>query len=209
MSRYLVTSALPYANGKIHLGHIAGAYLPADIYCRFTRLKGKEVLYVCGSDEHGAAITISADIENTSPKNIIDKYHFSNKDSFEKFGISFDNYSRTSLPLHHDTARDFFSKLLKNGFLSEKTEKQFFDSQKKLFLPDRYILGTCPNCGNDNARGDQCEKCGAHYDQTELINPMSVFSNTTPVLKQTSHFYFKLDMFQEFLESYIDSNQDS
>jgi methionyl-tRNA synthetase len=187
MNRILITSALPYANGFVHLGHLAGAYLPADIYARFMRLMGKEVLYICGSDEHGAAITIAAEYEKTSPKHIIDKYHFANLEAFKKFGMSFDFYSRTSNETHHKVALEFFERMLKNGFLTEKTDQQFFDSKTKMFLPDRYVEGTCPVCGFDKARGDQCDKCGAYYEQTQLIKPVSIVSGTTPEVKHTIH----------------------
>ena len=154
--RYLITSALPYANGYIHLGHCAGAYLPADIYVRFLRLKGKRTLWVCGSDEHGVAITIAAEKEGKSPKEIIDKYHEANKSAFDRFGMSFDIFSRTSLPIHHETAREFFADFLKKGYLIAKEEEQFFDPVAQMFLPDRYVEGVCPNCGYNKARGDQC-----------------------------------------------------
>ncbi|MDR0926528.1 MAG: methionine--tRNA ligase [Ignavibacteria bacterium] len=206
MSRTLITSALPYANGYIHLGHLAGAYLPADIYARYMRLAGKEVLYVCGSDEHGVAITISADKEGVPPKQIIDKYHKANLEAFAKFGMSFDFYSRTSNKLHHEDSVFFFEKMLSNGFLTEKEEEQFYDEKAKMFLPDRYVEGTCPVCGEEGARGDQCDKCGAYYEQTELKNPISVVSNTVPTIKKTTHWYFKLGQFQEFIETYIESN---
>jgi methionyl-tRNA synthetase len=206
MKRTLITSALPYSNGYIHLGHLAGAYLPADMYARFMRLSGEEVLYICGSDEHGVAITISAEREKTTPKHIIDKYHKANLEAFVKFGMSFDFYSRTSNKLHKETAIDFFEKMLKQGYLAEKEENQFYDEKAKMFLPDRYVEGTCPNCGSDKARGDQCDKCGAYYEQTELKNPISIVTKTTPQVKKTTHWYFKLGMFQEFLETYIESN---
>jgi len=157
MKRILITSALPYANGYIHLGHCAGAYLPADIYARFLRLSGEEVLFVCGSDEHGVAITIAADKEKVSPKDIIDKYHNANLEAFRKFGMTFDIYSRTSNELHHETALEFFQDLLDKDFLVERQEEQFFDATAKMFLPDRYVEGICPNCGYDKARGDQCD----------------------------------------------------
>jgi len=208
MERILITSALPYANGNIHLGHLAGAYLPADMYARFMRLLGREVLYICASDEHGVAINISAENEKTTPQNIIDKYHKANLEAFAKFGMSFDFYSRTSNNLHHKFALDFFETLLKNGYLIEKTEKQFYDDKAKMFLPDRYVEGTCPACEYDKARGDQCDKCGAYYDQIKLKNPISTVSKTTPIVKETTHWYFKLGMFQEFLEFYIDGNAD-
>ena len=205
MNRILITSALPYANGNIHLGHLAGAYLPADIYARFMRLMGEEVLYICASDEHGVAINISAENENTTPKQIIDKYHKANLEAFAKFGMSFDFYSRTSNKMHHANALDFFETLLKKGYLVEKTTEQFYDKQASMFLPDRYVEGICPECGYDKARGDQCDKCGAYYDQINLKNPVSVVSNTTPIVRETTHWYLRLSIFQEFLEAYIDS----
>lgn len=206
MTRTLITSALPYANGYIHLGHLAGAYLPADIYARFMRLSGEEVLYICGSDEHGVAITISAEKEGVTPKEIIDKYHNDNLNAFTTFGMSFDFYSRTSNKLHHKDSVDFFEELLRKGFLLEREEKQFFDTQANMFLPDRYVEGECPNCGAEGARGDQCDKCGAYYEQTELKNPKSTINGSTPVLKSTTHWYFKLGDFQESVEAYIDAN---
>ena len=209
MKRTLITSALPYANGYIHLGHLAGAYLPADMFARFMRLSGEEVLYICGSDEHGVAITISAENEKTTPKYIIDKYHKANLEAFAKFGMSFDFYSRTSSKTHHETALDFFENLLKKGYLEEKEEEQFYDKKAKMFLPDRYVEGTCPVCGDDKARGDQCDKCGAYYEQTELKNPISIVTSTTPVVKKTTHWFFKLGMFQSFIESYIVSHADT
>ncbi len=207
LKRTLITSALPYANGYLHLGHISGAYLPADMYARFLRISGEEVLYVCGSDEHGVAINISADKEKVSPQAIIDKYHFANNDAFDKFGMSFDIYSRTSLPEHHETAREFFAQALNLGYLNEKEEEQFYDTQANMFLPDRYVEGICPNCGSDKARGDQCDNCGAYYNQTELKNPISIISGKTPVVKKTTHWYYKFDLFQKFLEDYIAENE--
>jgi len=206
MSRILVTSALPYANGYLHLGHCAGAYLPADIYSRHKRLLGKELLYVCGSDEHGVAITIAAEQEGVKPKQIIDKYHEANKSAFEKFGMSFDIYSRTSKLIHHETAKAFFVDFLKKGLLIEKKEEQFFDPKKNIFLPDRYVEGVCPNCGADGARGDQCDSCGAYYNQLELKNPKSRVSGETPIVKKTTHWYMQFDKFQSFLEEYIESH---
>jgi methionyl-tRNA synthetase len=207
MTKILVTSALPYANGYIHLGHLAGAYLPADIFVRFKRLMGEEVLYVCGSDEHGVAITIAADKEKVTPKDIIEKYHNSNKEAFDKFAMSFDVYSRTSHSAHHLTAKEFFADFLKKGHLVKRETEQFFDRKANMFLPDRYVEGVCPNCGNESARGDQCDSCGAYYSQTELKNPKSLVSNETPILKSTVHWYFKFQDFQGFLEKYIDDNQ--
>lgn len=202
--KVLVTSALPYANGPIHLGHLSGAYLPADIYVRYKRLNGDDVLYICGSDEHGVPITISADREKVSPQVIIDRYHEANKKAFEHFGMSFDNYSRTSFPIHHETAREFFLEFYKRGLLIEKKSLQFFDEKVSMFLPDRYVEGTCPKCGNDEARSDECENCGSLYDPSELINPRSKISGGKPSLKETTHYYFPLGKFQKRLESYVD-----
>ena len=206
MSRTLITAALPYVNSYIHLGHLAGAYLPADMYARFLRLSGREVLFVCGSDEHGVAITISAEKEKTTPQAIIDKYHPMNEQSFATFGMSFDIYSRTSLPTHHETAREFFLDWLEKGLLTEKEEPQFFDESANMFLPDRYVEGICPNCKKDGARGDQCDSCGATYEQTALIDPKSVISGKTPIVKSTKHWYFKMGEFQKPLEEYIESH---
>ncbi|MDP1677849.1 MAG: methionine--tRNA ligase [Bacteroidota bacterium] len=204
--RILVTSALPYANGHIHLGHLAGCYVPSDIYTRYQRLQQREVLHICGSDEHGVAITISAEKEKTTPQAIVDKYHKANKESFKKFGIKFDNYSRTSLPIHHETSKEFFLDLLSKGYLKEKEEEQFYDADAKMFLPDRYVEGTCPNCGNDKARGDQCDNCGKYYDQLELKNPKSLITGKTPIVKKTKHWFFTLGKFQKKLEEYTESH---
>ena len=201
--RILVTAALPYANGPIHLGHLAGAYMPADIYVRFQRLSGKEIVFICGSDEHGVPITLTADKEHTTPQAIVDRYHAMNKSAFEKMSMSFDNYSRTSLPLHHTTALGFFLDFHKRGILREKKEKQFFDQKANMFLPDRYVEGTCPVCANPEARGDQCERCGSYLNPTELISPKSKISGETPVLKETSHLFFPLGDYQKRLEHYI------
>lgn len=209
MTKYLLTSALPYSNGYLHLGHLAGAYLPADIFARFKRLSGEEVLYVCGSDEHGVAITIAAEKEGVTPQDIIDKYHNANKAAFDGFSMSFDIYSRTSKAEHHQTAREFFADFIKKGYLEKKETEQFYDEQANMFLPDRYVEGECPNCGKDGARGDQCDNCGAYYSQTELKNPISLISKKTPLLKQTTHWYFKFGEFQDFLENYIKENENA
>jgi methionyl-tRNA synthetase len=201
--KILVTAALPYANGNIHLGHLSGAYLPADIYARYHRLKGNYIVFVCGSDEHGVPITISADKEKVKPKVIIDRYHENNKKAFDRFGMSFDVYSRTSLPVHHETAREFFLEFFNRGLLKEKKTLQFFDEKVKMFLPDRYVEGVCPNCGFDQARSDECENCGALYEPTELKNPKSKISGDTPVLKETSHWYMPLGDYQQRLEQYV------
>lgn len=202
--KVLVTSALPYANGPIHLGHLSGAYLPADIYVRYKRLNGDDVLYICGSDEHGVPITISADKEKVSPQVIIDRFHEANKKAFEKFGMSFDNYSRTSLPIHHETAKEFFLEFFNRGLFIEKKSNQFYDEKAKMFLPDRYVEGTCPRCGNEQARSDECENCGSLYDPSELKNPKSKVSGETPVLKETTHYFFPLGKYQPALEKYVD-----
>jgi len=200
----LITSALPYANGPLHLGHLAGAYLPADIFARYQRLMGKEILWVCGSDEHGAAITLRAKKEGIDPREIIDKYHALNKQSFEKLGISFDYYHRTSEPLHHETSQEFFLKLLEQGDQFEvKTTEQYYDPEADQFLADRYIKGTCPNCGFDEAFGDQCENCGKDLSPTELINPTSTISGAKPELRKTKHWFFRLDHHEEWLKEWI------
>ncbi|MCB9292016.1 MAG: methionine--tRNA ligase [Lewinellaceae bacterium] len=204
--RYLITSALPYANGALHLGHLAGAYLPADIYVRYLRLLGKDVVWVCGSDEHGAAITIRAKKEGISPQEIIDKYHHLNKGTFARLGISFDYYHRTSAPLHHETSQDFFLKLYNKGDEFEEREiEQYYDEEFDQFLADRYITGTCPKCGHEEAFGDQCENCGSDLSPLELINPRSTLSGKAPQLKKTRHWYFKLDKHEEWLRQWIDT----
>jgi len=206
--KILVTSALPYANGPIHLGHLSGAYLPADIYVRYKRLNGDDVIYICGSDEHGVPITISADKEKVSPQVIIDRYHEVNKKAFARFGMSFDNYSRTSIPIHHETAKEFFLEFYNRGLFIEKKSLQFFDDKANMFLPDRYVEGTCPKCGNEEARSDECENCGSLYDPSELKNPKSKISGGTPKLKETSHYYFPLGKYQPALEKYVDEMND-
>lgn len=205
--RYTITSALPYANGPLHIGHLAGAYIPADIFVRYLRLKKKDVVYICGSDEHGAAITIKAKKEGTTPQAIIDKYHQQIKDSFEQFGISFDIYHRTSSPIHHDLSQEFFLNLYHKGEFVEKYSEQYFDEDFQQFLADRYITGTCPNCHNENAYGDQCERCGTSLNPTDLINPVSTLSGKTPVLRPTKHWYLPLDKYQPWLESWIDTKE--
>ena len=202
--RTLMTSALPYANGPLHLGHLAGAYLPADIYARYLRLQGREVLWVCGSDEHGAAITLRAKKEGTTPRAIIDEYHALNKGSFAALGISFDYYHRTSEPLHHATSREFFTELLERGDQFDvKTTEQYYDPKIDQFLADRYIQGTCPNCGNPEAYGDQCEVCGRDLSPTELIDPVSAISGAKPELRETRHWFFRLDEHEEWLKTWI------
>ncbi|GAB3915359.1 methionine--tRNA ligase [Mucilaginibacter boryungensis] len=201
--RYTITSALPYANGPLHIGHLAGAYMPADIFVRYLRLKKKDVVYICGSDEHGAAITIKAKKEGTTPQAIIDKYHGQIKQSFEEFGISFDIYHRTSSPIHHDLSQEFFLNLYEKGEFIEKYSEQYFDEDYQQFLADRYITGTCPNCSNPNAYGDQCERCGTSLNPTDLINPVSTLSGKTPILKPTKHWFLPLDKYQPWLENWI------
>jgi methionyl-tRNA synthetase len=201
--RYTVTAALPYANGPLHIGHIAGAYLPADIYVRFLRLRENDVIFICGSDEHGAAITLKAKKENITPQQLVDKYHELMKNAFADFGIDFNIYHRTSSPLHHQTAADFFSVMYKKGKFTEETSEQYYDEENKLFLADRYITGTCPKCGNESAYGDQCEKCGSTLSPTDLINPKSVLSGKTPVMKTTSHWYLPLGEHEAWLKEWI------
>lgn len=201
--RYLITSALPYANGPKHIGHLAGAYLPADIYVRYLRAQKKDVVYVCGSDEHGAAITIQAMKENTTPRAIVDKYHEMLKSNMADLGISFDIYHRTSEPIHHETAQEFFTALNNAGELEQKETEQYYDEEAKTFLADRYIVGTCPVCGNENAYGDQCEKCGTSLSPEQLINPRSTLSGNAPVKKSTTHWYLPLNKHEDFLREWI------
>ncbi|HLT42632.1 MAG TPA: methionine--tRNA ligase [Sphingobacteriaceae bacterium] len=203
IKKFTITSALPYANGPLHIGHLAGAYIPGDIFSRFQRLKKHDVLYVCGSDEHGAAITIKAKKEGTTPKEIIDKYHSQIKDSFEKLGMSFDIYHRTSEKIHHELSQEFFLNLYEKGEFIEKTSEQYFDEEFQQFLADRYITGTCPNCRSENAYGDQCEKCGSSLNPTDLINPISTLSGKAPILKETTHWYLPLDKYQSWLEKWL------
>ena len=201
--RYTVTAALPYANGPLHIGHIAGAYLPADTYVRFLRLRGEDVAFVCGSDEHGVAITIGAKKEGLTPREFVDKYHNLMKKAFSDFGISFDIYSRTSNEVHYKTAQEFFRKIYDQGLFIEDTSDQYYDEQEKIFLADRYIVGTCPNCGHPNAYGDQCEKCGTSLSPKQLINPRSTVSGQAPVLRPTKHWYFPLDKFEAWLKEWL------
>jgi len=201
--RYLITSALPYANGLKHVGHLAGAYIPADIYARYLRAQKRDVVFVCGSDEHGTAIPIQAMKEGTTPQTIIDKYHQAMKEDFDDLDISFDIYHRTSSPLHHETAQEFFTKLNDAGELETKETEQFFDESTKTFLADRYIKGTCPNCGSDRAFGDQCENCGTTLSPDELINPVSTLSGATPIKKKTTHWYLPLGKHEQFLREWI------
>lgn len=201
--RYTVTTALPYANGPVHIGHLAGVYIPADTYVRYLRMKGEEVLFVGGSDEHGVPITIKAEKEGCTPQDIVDRYHNIIKDSFEKLGISYDIYSRTSSKTHHETAAAFFKKLYEDGKFIERETEQFFDPERNKFLSDRYIIGTCPKCGNDHAYGDQCEKCGSSMSPEELINPHSALSGAKLVKKATKHWYLPLDQYEQWLRDWI------
>ncbi len=201
--RYLVTSALPYANGPVHIGHLAGVYIPSDIYTRYLRLKGRDVISVCGSDEHGVPITIKARKEGVTPQEIVDRYHAIIKRSFERLGIAFDIYSRTSSKTHAQTASDFFKKLYDEGKFIEKTSLQYYDEEAQTFLADRYIVGTCPKCGNDRAYGDQCEKCGSTLSPDELIDPHSAVSGAVPVKRETKHWYLPLDQYEGFLREWI------
>ena len=201
--RYLVTSALPYANGPVHIGHLAGVYIPSDIYTRYLRLRGEDVISVCGSDEHGVPITIKARQEGVSPQDIVDKYHGIIKESFRRLGMSFDIYSRTTSPMHHKTASDFFRKLYDDGKFIEQTSQQYYDEEAGQFLADRYIVGTCPHCQNERAYGDQCEKCGSTLNATDLIGPKSAITGSTPVLRETKHWFLPLDRYEEFLRKWI------
>jgi len=201
--RYTVTTALPYANGPVHIGHLAGVYVPADIYVRYLRLKHKDVIFIGGSDEHGVPITLKARNEGVTPQQIVDRYHNIIKDSFKKFGISYDIYSRTSSKIHHETAAEFFKTLYDNGEFVEKISKQYFDEVENQFLADRYIIGTCPKCEYEAAYGDQCEHCGTSLSPDELINPRSVISGNKPILKETKHWYLPLDKYENWLKQWI------
>ena len=201
--RYMVTSALPYANGPIHIGHLAGVYVPADIYVRYLRSRGREVKWVCGSDEHGVPITIRASQEGVSPQAVVDKYHELIKRSFEEFGMTFDIYHRTSSPLHHATAAEFFTTLYDKGEFVEMESEQYYDEEAEQFLADRYLIGTCPHCGFEKAYGDQCEKCGSSLNGADLINPHSALSGSKPVLRKTKHWYLPLDKYEPFLRRWI------
>jgi methionyl-tRNA synthetase len=208
IKRYTVTAALPYANGPLHIGHLAGCYIPADIYVRYLRSKGEDVKFICGSDEHGVPITIKAKKEGISPQQVVDKYHKIMGDSFKEFGISFDIYSRTSAPIHHETASEFFKTLYDKGVFKEEVTEQYFDEKANQFLADRYIVGTCPKCGNENAYGDQCERCGSTLNATDLINPKSTLSGEKPVLKKTKNWFLPLDEMQPKIEAFIDSHKE-
>lgn len=201
--RYTITAALPYTNGPIHIGHMAGVYIPADIYTRYLRQKNKDVVFVCGSDEHGVAISMKAKKEGITPQQVIDKYDAIIRQSFDSFGISFDNYSRTSREIHHKTASDFFRKLYDEGKFIEEVTEQLYDEKAQQFLADRYVIGTCPKCGNEDAYGDQCEKCGTSLNATDLINPVSTITGTKPVLKETKHWFLPLNEYDAFLREWI------
>ena len=202
-ARKMITAALPYANGPVHIGHLAGVYIPADVYARFQRRLGNEVAFICGSDEHGIPITIRAKKEGVTPQDIVDKYHGIIKKSFADLGISFDEYSRTTSKKHYEVSQDFFTTLYNNEKFTEEVSEQYFDEQANEFLADRYIVGTCPNCGNDNAYGDQCEKCGSTLSPSELINPKSMLSGNIPVLKETKNWYLPLNDYENFLNEWI------
>ena len=206
--RHTVTAALPYANGPVHIGHLAGCYLPADIYVRYLRSKGEDVKFICGSDEHGVPITIKAKKEGITPQQVVDKYHKIMGDAFREFGISFDIYSRTSSKTHHETASEFFKTLYNKGVFEEEITEQYFDEKANQFLADRYIIGTCPKCENENAYGDQCENCGSTLNATDLINPKSTLSGEKPVLKKTKNWFLPLDKMQPKIEAYIDSHKE-
>ena len=201
--RYTITAALPYTNGPVHIGHLAGVYIPGDIFTRYQKAKGNDAIYICGSDEHGVPITIRAKKEGITPQQVVDKYNAIIKQSFADFGIQFENYSRTSLPIHHETASDFFKKLYENGKFVEQVSEQLYDEQEQQFLADRFVIGTCPKCGNDQAYGDQCEKCGTSLSPTELINPVSTISGNKPIVKETKHWYLPLDQYQTWLREWI------
>ncbi len=201
--RYTVTAALPYTNGPLHIGHLAGVYVPADIYCRFLRCKKRDVIFICGSDEHGVAISIKAKKENKSPQDIVDKYDKLIRDSFKDFGISFDNYSRTSLPIHHETATDFFNLLKSKNKFFEKESEQLFDVKESQFLADRFVTGTCPVCKGKDAYGDQCESCGTSLSPDELINPKSTLSGSVPIKRKTKHWYIPLNEYEDFIRNWI------
>ena len=207
MEKFIITAALPYANGLIHIGHIAGAYLPADIFYRYQKLENNDAIFVCGSDEHGAAITLRAKKENTTPQKIIDLYHEKNKKSFESLNINFSIYHRTSSKLHHDTSQAFFKKLHSKNVFNKKISKQFFDEENNQFLADRYIKGICPKCGFKEAYGDQCESCGSALSPTELINPTSTISGKKPVMKETSHWFLPMEKNEKWLKEWIENGQ--
>ncbi|MGD1945079.1 MAG: class I tRNA ligase family protein, partial [Croceivirga sp.] len=202
-SRITITAALPYTNGPIHIGHLAGVYVPADIYARYQRLQGNDVAFICGSDEHGVAISMRAKKEGVSPREIIDKYHGIIKQSFQDFGIAFDNYSRTSADVHHKTASAFFKKLYDQEDFVEQITEQLYDDEANQFLADRFVIGTCPVCSHHEAYGDQCENCGSTLNATDLIHPKSTITGAVPILKKTKHWFLPLDQYEDFLDQWI------
>ncbi|RYG10131.1 MAG: methionine--tRNA ligase, partial [Chitinophagaceae bacterium] len=206
--RYTVTAALPYTNGPVHIGHLAGVYLPADTYVRYLRSNKRDVKFICGSDENGVPITLKAKREGITPQQVVDKYHKIIGDSFKEFGISFDIYHRTSSLTHHQTAEDFFEKLYDDGVFTEEVTEQYYDEKAQSFLADRYITGTCPKCGNENAYGDQCESCGSTLNATDLINPKSTLSGEPPVMRETKNWFLPLDKYEEKLRTYIESHKE-
>ena len=201
--RFTITAALPYTNGPIHIGHLAGVYVPADIYARYQRLQGADVAFICGSDEHGVPITIKAKKEGVTPQDVVDKYNAIIKKSFEDFGITFDNYSRTSAQIHHDTASEFFKTMYDQGKFIEETNEQLYDAEAEQFLADRFVTGTCPKCGYEEAYGDQCENCGTSHNATDLINPKSAITGAVPTLKETKHWFLPLDQYNDFFKEWI------
>ncbi|HEX8608344.1 MAG TPA: class I tRNA ligase family protein, partial [Pedobacter sp.] len=208
IKRYTVTAALPYTNGPVHIGHLAGVYLPADTYVRYLRSNKRDVKFICGSDENGVPITLKAKKEGVTPQVIVDKYHKIIGDSFKEFGVSFDIYHRTSSLMHHHTASDFFETLYDKGVFTEEVTEQYYDEKAQTFLADRYITGTCPKCGNENAYGDQCENCGSTLNATDLINPKSTLSGEKPVRRETKNWFLPLDKYEDRLRAYIDGHKE-
>ncbi len=205
--RHLITAALPYSNGPLHIGHLAGAYLPSDIYARYLKMSGEDVAFVCGSDEHGAAITIRAKKEGINPQEVVDKYHVMIEKSFKQLGIDFDIYHRTSSALHHETAQDFFKILDAKGSFEKKTTQQYYDQEANQFLADRYIIGTCPNCNFESAYGDQCEKCGSTLNPDDLIHPKSTLSGNTPIKKETTHWFLPMQKHEAWLKEWVEDGK--
>ena len=201
--RITITAALPYTNGPVHIGHLAGVYVPADIYARYQRMVGMDVAFVCGSDEHGVPITLKAKREGITPQQVVDKYHAIIEKSFVDFGISFDNYSRTSAKIHHETASEFFKKLYDDGKFVEEVTEQLYDEEAHQFLADRFVIGTCPKCSYEESYGDQCENCGTSHNATDLINPKSAISGSKPVMRETRHWFLPLDQYQDWLNDWI------
>jgi methionyl-tRNA synthetase len=201
--RFTITAALPYTNGPVHIGHLAGVYVPADIFARYQRMNGSDVAFICGSDEHGVPITIKAKKEGITPQELVNRYHKIIGDSFKEFGITFDNYSRTTAPIHHETASAFFTKLYNDAKFIEQVTEQLYDPEADQFLADRFVVGTCPKCGNTEAYGDQCEKCGTSHNGTDLIDPKSAITGNTPELKETRHWFLPLDEYSDWLNEWI------